>query len=86
MSSRQLKQYYVKLKPEGDYWGLRGHNTSQSWQQAVDLIAERGIEKVDWVKHDDKTPRKPRRPLAGWEMLKLWKAVDSRQRDHAPVL
>jgi hypothetical protein len=73
-------QYYIKFKPEGDYWGLRGHTSAQSWERVVELVAERGIEKLEWVKHDRTADRKLRRMLNGPAMLKLWKDVVLRQR------
>jgi hypothetical protein len=73
--------YLIKFKSErsstgrllGDY-GLKGYCGPQSWKRTIELIAEEGIGKVEFVKHRDKDP-KNYSALGGKEMLRLCQAV-----------
>ncbi len=60
-----LKKYYT---------GDLGHKSALSWEQLVEAISERGIDKVEKLRHDDKSPTDNHK-LNEDEILALWKAV-----------
>ena len=74
------KLYKIKLRRENlgekRVWGFDGHKGPLSWAEAVQLIADKGIRKVQYVQHLDKAPVNTKR-LDGNEMLRLWQAVAS---------
>jgi hypothetical protein len=74
------KFYQIKFKRERvggkRFWGLEGNTGPQSWDETVKTIAEKGIGKVQYVRHYDKTPTNYKR-LDGKEMLRLWQSVAS---------
>ena len=51
-------------------------NTALSFKEAVNLIAEKGVESVLKIRHDDKNPRNTKL-LTGIEILRFWKEVNS---------
>jgi hypothetical protein len=71
------KLYKVKFKPTMKVWGMLGHNGPRSLEEIINLIAEHGVEKVQYVQHADKGRGGSHR-FDGKEMLALWKSVKSK--------
>ena len=71
------KLYKVKFKPTMNVWGMQGHNAPRSFEEIINLIAEQGVENVQYVQHADKGKDGSHR-FDGKEMLALWKAVKSK--------
>ena len=69
------KLYVVKFNPEMNVWGLLGQHGPTSWEEIVKLIKEKGVHRVQHVRHADKGERGSKR-LEGKEMLSLWKDVE----------
>jgi hypothetical protein len=78
------KLYAVKLKKtsseviKGRYVDM-GHHTTLPLNQAINLIKEKGISRVEAIRHDDKIPRNTRL-LNRTEMLELWQAYERTQK------
>jgi hypothetical protein len=55
--------------------GQAGHADRNPWGCVVNLITERGVGAVEYIRHDDDGPG-ANKQLDGKEMLALWKAVE----------
>jgi hypothetical protein len=76
------KLYAVKLKntPSQGVKGRyidKGHHTGKSEQQVIDLIFQKGISRVKWIRHDDRNPVNQHR--LDKELLQIWKGVAAKQ-------
>lgn len=75
-----MKLYCIKMSrqvwhfSDGKFATKAGYNTALSIKQASELIDKNGINRVEFIRHDDKTPKNTRL-LNRDEMLEFWKAV-----------